>query len=170
MTFVALWRLSHYDVCRIMTFVVYDVCRSMMFVALWCLSPIMTFVAYMVCRSIGQSIAAHLCWLLLNENMNISFYPQVRQQAGARTSLFNITLATARFIHIFVHRLWPDICSFCTQMSSICLCVQHVFVIVFLVALGLFPFSFFCVHRIYIVSVVSVTLATGIDCVVIACN
>ena len=38
MTFVALWLFSHYDVCRIMTFVAYDVCL------------IMTFVAYDVCR------------------------------------------------------------------------------------------------------------------------
>ena len=44
MTFVVLWCLSHYDVCRIMTFVVYDVCRIMMFVAYW-VCRLMTFVA-----------------------------------------------------------------------------------------------------------------------------
>ena len=55
MTFVALWRLSPYDVCRLMKFVAswglshYDVFCNMMFVTLWCLSHydvccIMTFV------------------------------------------------------------------------------------------------------------------------------
>ena len=51
MTFVALWRLSHYDICRIMTFVALWRLSFMTFVAL-CLLPIMTFVAYRVCRSI----------------------------------------------------------------------------------------------------------------------
>ena len=46
MTLVALWRLSYYDVCHIMTFV-----------ASWRLSSIMTFVAYRVCRSICNSDA-----------------------------------------------------------------------------------------------------------------
>ena len=54
MTVVALWRLSHYEVCRSLMFVVYYVCRIMMFVALWCLLPIMTFVAYRACRSIDN--------------------------------------------------------------------------------------------------------------------
>ena len=41
MTFVALWRLSYYDLCRIMTFVAlwclwhFYVCRIMMFVTYW---------------------------------------------------------------------------------------------------------------------------------------
>ena len=60
MMFVALWRLSHYDVCHIVTYVAlwcllvmmfvdlwhlspYDVCRLITFVALWHLS-VMTFV------------------------------------------------------------------------------------------------------------------------------
>ena len=50
MTFVALWRLSPYDVCRLMRFVAlwcfsqYDVCHIMVFVALWRL------LHYDVCR------------------------------------------------------------------------------------------------------------------------
>ena len=76
MTFVALWCLSHYDVCRLWRMSPYDVCRLITFVALWrlslivfvallhlshyysmfvtllCLTSIMTFVAYCVCRII----------------------------------------------------------------------------------------------------------------------
>ena len=52
---VALWHLSHYDVCRIMTFVALWRLSLMMFVALWCLSHydlfrIMTFVVHDVCH------------------------------------------------------------------------------------------------------------------------
>ena len=64
MTFFALWRLSHYDVCRLwrlshMMFVAYDVCRLMTFVALWRLS-FMAFVVlwcllhYDVCRQLWR--------------------------------------------------------------------------------------------------------------------
>ena len=44
MTFVALWRLSHYDVCRLWHLSPYDVCRIMTF------CRIMTVVVYDVCR------------------------------------------------------------------------------------------------------------------------
>ena len=84
MTFVALWRLSHYDVCRLWRLSHYDVCCScclsrydvcrimtfvalwclsfMTFVALWCLSPIMTSVAYRVCRSINGCTLTVSLW------------------------------------------------------------------------------------------------------------
>ena len=65
---IILWCLSHYDVYRIMTFVVYDVCRIMMFVALWCLlhydvCRIMTFVVYDLCR-IMMFVAYWVCHLM----------------------------------------------------------------------------------------------------------
>ena len=63
MTFVALWSLSPYEVCRLCCLSPYDLCRLvtfsvMTFVALWRFFAyhvccIMTLVAYRVCRSTG---------------------------------------------------------------------------------------------------------------------
>ena len=58
-TFVAIWRLSYYEVCRLWRLSHYDVCRIKTFVALWSLS-FMTFVAlwclshYDVCRQLWR--------------------------------------------------------------------------------------------------------------------
>ena len=72
-TFVAIWRLSYYEVCRLWRLSHYDVCRIKTFVALWSLS-FMTFVAlwclshYDVCRQLWRFVAYRVCRSILYDD------------------------------------------------------------------------------------------------------
>ena len=72
MTFVALWRLSHYDVCRIVTFVALWRLLLMTFVVLWCLSH------YDVCRQLWRlsliGFVAVSLHLILNRGCQSSIF------------------------------------------------------------------------------------------------
>ena len=60
MMFVVLWRLSHYDVCRIMTVVSYDVCRLITFVG-YDVCHLIKFIAYDVCRMMNFVANYNVC-------------------------------------------------------------------------------------------------------------
>ena len=115
MTFVALWRLSHYDVCRLwrlshydvcrlLGLSPYDVCRIMTFVALWCFFALwrlsfMTFVAlwclmhYDVCRQLWR------LWLLGFVAVSIILATVNQRSTGQRRVKFRAKTNTNSLIY-----------------------------------------------------------------------
>ena len=101
MTCVALWRLLHYDLCRIMTFVVlwclshYDVCRIMTFVTLWRLSVMMFITLWHLSlmrfnAGLGICLLAHRLLLIgsfhSNQMSDCELFAQIAQDKWATVS------------------------------------------------------------------------------------